>query len=91
MTLFSFKTILIAEILVLFISALSVIYSKYYTDSLFIEIQKQEKILDKYELEWGQLQLELTTLTEENRIERTAINQLKLIIPTYKEIIYIKP
>ncbi len=73
------------------ISALAVIMSKYQTRLLFIEIQKQEKILDKYEVEWGRLQLELTTLTEENRIEHVAKTKLKLIMPDRKKIIYIKP
>lgn len=77
--------------MVLLISAIAVIASKYHSRSLFIEIQKQETALDNYEIEWGQLQLELTTLTEENRIERIAKKQLKLKIPERKNIIYLKP
>ncbi|MGR8978830.1 MAG: cell division protein FtsL [Gammaproteobacteria bacterium] len=75
----------------LLISALAVIYSKYYSRQIFIEIQKQERILDQYEVEWGQLQLELTTLTEHDRIERLARQQLKLVMPQREKIIYIKP
>ncbi len=79
-------------LLVLFlISALAVIVSKYQSRLLFIEIQKQEKMLDNYEVEWGQLQLELTMLTEENRIEGVAKKQLKLRMPQRENIIYIKP
>lgn len=73
------------------VSALLVVNTKFITRSLFIEIQKHEKMLDSYEVEWGQLQLELTTLTEENRIERIAKNQMKLIMPPRKQIIYLKP
>ncbi len=72
-------------------SALAVIDSKYQTRSLFIEIRKQENRLDKYEVEWGRLQLELTTLTEENRVESTAKKKLKLVIPKRENIIYLKP
>ena len=75
----------------LLISALAVIFSKYYSRQVFIEIQKQERILDQYEVEWGQLQLELTTLTEYDRIERLARQQLKLVMPQREKIIYIKP
>lgn len=78
-------------VLLVLTSALAVVMSKYQTRLLFIEIQKQEKILDNYEVEWGRLQLELTTLTEENRIERVAKKQLKLMMPDRKRIIYIKP
>ncbi len=73
------------------ISALAVIISKYHSRLIFIEIQKQEKMLDNYEVEWGQLQLELTTLTEENRVERVAKEQLKLRMPQRDKIIYLKP
>jgi len=78
-------------ILVLLISALAVIYSKYHSRLIFIEIQKQERALDQYEVEWGQLQLELTTLAEQNRVEQVARGQLKLVMPVREKIIYIKP
>jgi cell division protein FtsL len=77
--------------LVLLASALSVIYSKYQSRLIFIEIQKQERELDQYEVEWGQLQLELTTLAEQNRVEQVAREQLKLVMPVREKIIYIKP
>lgn len=78
-------------ILVLLISALFVIYSKYHSRLIFIEIQKQERALDQYEVEWGQLQLELTTLAEQNRVEQVAREQLKLVMPLREKIVYIKP
>ncbi|MCF7964275.1 MAG: cell division protein FtsL [Methylobacter tundripaludum] len=78
-------------ILVLLISALAVIYSKYHSRLIFIEIQKQERELDQYEVEWGQLQLELTTLAEQNRVEQVAREQLKLVMPLREKIVYIKP
>ena len=76
---------------VLLLSALSVIYSKYYSHLIFIEIQKQERDLDHYEIEWGQMQLELSMLAEHNRIELMARNQLNLIMPLREKIIYINP
>jgi cell division protein FtsL len=78
-------------ILALLASALAVIYSKYQSRLIFIEIQKQERALDQYEVEWGQLQLELTTLAEQNRVEQVAREQLKLVMPLRERIIYIKP
>ncbi|MCK9621937.1 MAG: cell division protein FtsL [Methylobacter sp.] len=80
-----------ALISVLLISALTVIYSKYQSRLIFIEIQKQERALDQYEVEWGQLQLELTTLAEQNRVEQVARKQLKLVMPLREKIVYIKP
>ena len=77
--------------IVLLLSALAVIYSKYYSRLVFIEIQKQERALDQYEVEWGQMQLELTMLAEQNRVELVAREQLKLFMPPREKIIYIKP
>jgi cell division protein FtsL len=75
----------------LLVSALAVIYSKYNSRLIFIEIQKQEKALDQYEVEWGQMQLELTMLAEQNRVEQVAREQLKLVLPLPEKIVYIKP
>jgi len=77
--------------IVLLLSALTVIYSKYYAHLIFIEIQKQERELDHYEVEWGQMQLELSMLTEQNRIELIARDHSKMIMPLREKIIYIKP
>jgi len=76
---------------VLLLSALTVIYSKYYSHLIFIETQKQERELDHYEVEWGQMQLELSMLTEQNRIELMARDHSKMIMPLREKIIYIKP
>lgn len=75
----------------LLLSALAVIYSKYNSRLIFLEIQQQERALDQYEVEWGQMQLELTMLAEQNRVELVAVEQLKLVMPLREKIIYIKP
>jgi cell division protein FtsL len=85
------KNILMSILIaMLMLSAIAVIYSKYQSRLLFIEIQNKEKQLDDYEVEWGRLQLELTTLTEENRIEIEARNRLMLTLPAQNKIVYIK-
>ena len=73
------------------LSALAVIYTKNQSRSIFIEIEQQERLSDRYEIEWGQLQLELSTLAEQNRVELIAKDKLKLIVPEREKIIYIKP
>jgi cell division protein FtsL len=83
--------LLVLLIIMLLLSAIAVIYSKYQFRQVFMEIQKKEKELDDYEVEWGRLQLELTTLTEENRIEIEARHRLMLTLPAQDKIIYIKP
>ena len=82
---------LILLVVALMLSAIDVIFRKYQSSLVFMEIQKKEKELDDYEVEWGRLQLELTTLTEENRVEIEARNRLMLTLPTQDKIVYIKP
>lgn len=80
----------LASVLLL-LTALAVIYSKYYSRLVFIEIQKQEKALDQSEVEWGQMQLELTMLAEQYQVEQVAREHLRLVMPLREKIIYIKP
>lgn len=80
-----------ALLALLLASALAAIYSKYHSRQVFIEIQKQEKILDQYDVEWGQLQLELTTQADHSKIEISARQQLKMVMPERDKIVYLKP
>lgn len=72
------------------VSAFAVVYTKHQTRVLFTEIQRLEAALDGYEVEWGQLQLELTTLAEHNRIEQKS-RQMGLMLPEKDAIVYLKP
>ncbi len=76
---------------VLLVSAIAVIYSKYQQRLLFNNIQKEERRLNEFEVEWGRLQLELTMLTAGNRVERIASKQLNMVMSAREDIIYIKP
>lgn len=83
--------ILTGLLTLLLVSALAVIYSKYRSRQVFIAIQNVENKLDQYEVKWGQLQLEQTTLAEHNRVERLARKQLSMMIPEREQIVFIKP
>ena len=72
-------------------SALGVVYEKYLSRQLFTKIQQLEKRLDNYEIEWGQLQLEQTTWVTHGRVEKSARNDLGLVLPDRKSIVYLKP
>ncbi len=85
------KTVLISLLVLLMVSALTVIYCKYRSRQVFIAIQKVEKELDQYDVKWGQLQLEQTTLAEHNRVERLARKQMSMMMPEREKIIFIKP
>ncbi len=78
-------------LIALMASALAVIYCKNYSRSLFSEIERQERAIEQYGVEWGQMQLELSTLAEQNRVESIARRKHKLVMPSRGNIIYIKP
>lgn len=84
------RVLMILAVLTL-LSAVAVIYSKYYSRQLFLDIQQQEKALEQYEVQWGQMQLELTMLADQNRVEVVARERLKLVMPVRDTIIYLKP
>ena len=72
-------------------SAIAVIYCQHQIRSLFIAMQQRHAELDHYAVEWGQMQLELTTLAEQNRVEAVALTQLQLVTPKREDLIYLKP
>ena len=79
----------VALVFLVTISALAVVYTKYRNRVLFVKIQRLERQLEAYEIEWGQLQLEQTTWAEHNRIERLA-RRLGLVLPQRDAIVYLK-
>ncbi len=70
-------------------SALAVIYSKYQSRLLFMSIQEMEEELDRYEVEWGQLQLEMSTLIDHGRIEDVARQKLGMVEPDREQIVHV--
>lgn len=83
--------ITIVLVMALVASALAVIHNKNRSRSIFIEIERQQRLMDQYEVQWGQMQLELSTLSEQNRVVMLAKEKLKLVLPSSNQIIYIKP
>lgn len=72
------------------VSALAVVYAKYKSRTLFAELQtlKQEK--DNLDIEWGQLQLEQSTVTAHGRIESVARSRLGLTLPTPQQVVVVR-
>lgn len=62
-------------------SAMSVIYVKHQSRVLFAELRHVQKLQDQEVIEWGQLQLQNTTLAAHSNVEAHARKQLKMIFP----------
>ena len=66
------------------------IYLQHTTRNQFVELQvliEEERVLNA---DWGRLQIEHSTLVNNSRIEREAINQLDMKVPDSEHILNIK-
>ncbi len=84
------KMLLQAILLILImLSAISVVYVKHYNRTLFVAAQQLEKKRDLMDIEWGQLQLEQNTWATHARIDKLAREKLHMSSPDSNDIIYL--
>lgn len=84
------KTIWVLGSLVisLAIGAVQVAESNYETRQLMSEIQNMKSSRDAMRLEWSQLVLEESTLTDETIIYQVAEKRLGMSLPTAQRVVY---
>jgi cell division protein FtsL len=70
--------------------ALGVVTSQHKARKLFVELQKEKDRAQQMDVEWGQLQLEQSTLAMPARVEKLANSQLQMRIPRADQIRYIR-
>lgn len=73
------------------ISALGVVYTKHQGRTLFVELQALREARDSMDIEWGQLQLEQSTLTTQGQVERAARERLGMVYLTTDVAVIIRP
>lgn len=78
-------------ILVVLFSALSTVSSNHRARKLFTELEAAQKSARDLDVEWGQLQLEQSTLAAHVRIETAARQKLGMRPPASREIITVEP
>lgn len=84
------RTVTVLMVLVV-MSALGVVYAKHQSRKLFVELQALHKTRDAMDIEWGQLQLEQSTLATHSRIEGTSGAKLGMVIPEANQVVVLKP
>ena len=72
-------------------SALAVVYAKFESRVLFAELQQLNKVQDRLDVEWSQLQLEQSTWAAHGRVERTANKRLGMLLPEPARVVVIRP
>jgi cell division protein FtsL len=72
------------------ICALSVVTSQHKARKYFVELQNEKDKAQRMEVEWGQLQLEQSTLALPARVEKIASRQLQMQMPQGKQIQFVR-
>jgi cell division protein FtsL len=65
--------------------------SQHKARKLYVELQKEQEIARKLDVEWGQLQLEQSTWAMHARIEKIASGQLMMRVPPASRIQIVVP
>jgi cell division protein FtsL len=71
--------------------ALALVTSQHQARKLYVELQKQEELARRLEVEWGQLQLEQSTWATHARIEKLAVQSLGMRVPPAARIVVVQP
>lgn len=72
-------------------SALGVVYAKHQSRKLFVQLNELKQQRDALNVEWGQLQLELSTWATNGRIEQFANQRLHMTNVNFDQVIIIRP
>lgn len=72
-------------------TSISVVYVKHQGRKSFIELQVLGNDRDKMDVEWGQLQLEQSTLTTQGQVESAARNRLGMVNLAQDNSVIVKP
>jgi len=73
------------------VTSLAVVYSRHQERKLFIELQALGYEKDDMDVEYGQLQLEQSTLTTHGKVEHAARTRLGMMSPAPRQVQIIKP
>ena len=81
----------LAVLLAVVATAVGIVYSKHMGRELFIELQALGNERDRMDVEWGQLQLEQSTLTTQGKVERAARDQLGMVNLSATKMVIVRP
>ena len=87
------KTMVIFAVLIPLVlsSALGVVYAKHQSRKLFVQLNELQQQRDAMNVQWGQLQLELSTWATNGRIEQVARQRLRMTNVDFDQVVIIRP
>jgi cell division protein FtsL len=71
--------------------ALALVTSQHQARKLYVELQKEQDLAKRLDVEWGQLQLEQSTWATHARVEKLAVRALGMRVPAAARIQVIAP
>jgi cell division protein FtsL len=80
------KALVAAITVVLFVSAVGVIWSKHQSRATFIELQRLQAERDRLDVEWWQLKIQQSYSATPGRVEQVAFGDLKMITPRPSDV-----
>ncbi|MCB1738787.1 MAG: cell division protein FtsL [Gammaproteobacteria bacterium] len=78
--------VLIALSVLLIGSSVGLVYTQHARRTLFGELRELEQTRDQLQIEWGQLQIEQSTLAAPERVEQLAAEKLRLYSPDAQQV-----
>ena len=72
-------------------SALGVVYAKHQSRKLFVQLNELQQQRDAMNVEWGQLQLELSTWATNGRVEQVARQRLRMTNVNFDQVVIVRP
>lgn len=85
------KLLLLVLVAGVILSGIGVVYSRHQSRTLFVQLQALLSERDALNIEWGQLQLEQSTLATHSRIEHLATEKLDMRIPERDDVMLVRP
>ena len=71
---------------ILIACALALVTAQHKARKLYVDLQKEQELAKRLEVEWGQLQLEQRTWAMHGRIEKIAAEKLNMRVPPSSRI-----
>jgi cell division protein FtsL len=72
-------------------SALGVVFAKHQSRKLFVQLNELQQQRDAMNVQWGQLQLELSTWATNGRIEQVARKRLRMTNVDFDQVVIVRP
>jgi cell division protein FtsL len=78
-------------LLAIIVSSVGMVYARHQNRMLFVELQALGYEKDRMDVEWGQLQLEQSTMTTHGQVEQAARTRLGMISPGPDTFVILRP